>query len=193
MFKGEPIAGIPTYQIVQRGICRSHQEIRLFRRLKVEENVYVGLPNQRYENLLTALFRRSFKRSKEREENLGKVHSLLTASKILPKKNFLAGSLSYGEQKFVMMSRILATGAELVLLDEPTAGLDGEQINDVLSSINRLVSENKTVIVVEHNIDVIMSISDYIFVLDQGSKVAEGEPKDIYQDERVLETYLGER
>jgi ABC-type branched-subunit amino acid transport system ATPase component len=191
LYKGEPVNGIPPHKIVGLGICRSHQELRLFNRLRVMDNVYVGLPNQRYDNILTALFSRRFERSKERKENLEKTSSLLRASNLLPKKDLMTESISYGEQKFVMMNRILATGAELILLDEPTAGLDAGQVEDVLSIVDRLVSEDKTVIVVEHNIDAIMSISDYIFVLDQGRKVSEGTPKDIYQDEKVLKTYLG--
>lgn len=191
LFKGELVKGMPPHKIVGIGICRSYQELRLFNRLRVVDNVYVGLPNQRYDGILTALFSRRFERSRERKENLEKASSLLRASNLLPRKDLLTESLSYGEQKFVMMNRILATGAELILLDEPTAGLDAGQVEDVLSIVGILLSEDKTVIVVEHNIDVIMSISDYIFVLDQGRKVAEGTPKDIYQDEKVLKTYLG--
>ena len=101
-------------------------------------------------------------------------------------------NIHFGEQKFLMVDRILATGAELILLDDPTSGLDAGQIEDVLSIVKALIREGKTVFVVEHNIDVIMSISDYIFVLDQGKKVAEGNPKEIYENEKVLATYLGE-
>ena len=192
VFKGKPVNEMPPHKIVGLGICRSYQELRLFNRLKVVDNVYLGLPNQRYDGILTSLFGRRFARSKERKKNLEKTSSLLRASNLLPRKDMLAERLSYGEQKFVMMERILATGAELILLDEPTGGLDAGQIEDVLSIVGSLISEGKTVIVVEHNIDVIMSISDYIFVLDQGGNVAEGTPKDIYQNEKVLETYLGE-
>ena len=111
---------------------------------------------------------------------------------MLDKKDILAESLSFGEQKFLMVDRILATGAELILLDEPTSGLDAGQIEDALSIIEALIRDGKTVFVVEHNIDVIMSISDYIFVLDQGKKVAEGNPREIHENEKVLRTYLGE-
>jgi ABC-type branched-subunit amino acid transport system ATPase component len=192
VFNGNRIDAMPPHKIVKLGICRSYQELRLFNRLKVMDNVYVGIPNQKYDRILTALFAKRFERSREREENTERVASLLKISNLLSKKDVLAGSLSFGEQKFLMADRILATGADLILLDEPTAGLDAGQIDDVLVLIDNLIQEGKTVFIVEHNIDVIMSISDYIFVLDQGRLAAEGTPKEIYENEKVLETYLGE-
>lgn len=192
LFKGEEIQRIPPHKIVKWGICRSYQELRLFNRLRVIDNVYLGFPAQKYDSILTALLRKRFEKSEERRENLEKASSLLRLSNLLDKKDILAENLSFGEKKFLMVDRILATGAELILLDEPTAGLDVGQIDDVFSIIEALIRDGKTVFVVEHNIDVIMSISDYIFVLDQGKKVAEGKPKEIYENEKVLQTYLGE-
>lgn len=191
LFNGEYIFKTPPHKIVNLGICRSYQELRLFNRLKVIDNVYLGFPGQKYDSILTALWGKRFERSKERRENLEKASSLLKVSHLLDKKDILARNLSFGEQKFLMVDRILATGAELILLDEPTSGLDAGQIEDVLSIIEALVHEGKTVFVVSHNIEVIMSISDYIFVLDQGRKVAEGKPREIYENEKVLQTYLG--
>jgi ABC-type branched-subunit amino acid transport system ATPase component len=191
-FNGDHIYKTPPHKIVKLGICRSYQELRLFNRLRVIDNVYLGFPGQKYDSILTALWGKRFEKSKERRENLEKASSLLKLSNLLDKKDILARNLSFGEQKFLMVDRILATGAELILLDEPTSGLDAGQIEDVLSIVKALIREEKTVFVVEHNIDVIMSISDYIFVLDQGKKVAEGNPKEIYENEKVLETYLGE-
>lgn len=191
-FKGKPIKRMPTFKIVKMGLCRSYQDIRLFNRLSVIENIYIGLPGQRYESLLKAIFGKSFRKSKERKDNMEKASSLLRVSNLLDSKDMLAEKLSYGEQKLIMLNRILATGAELILLDEPTAGLDERQIEDVLAIVNKLISEGKTIILVEHNIDVIMSISDYIYVLDQGKKVAQGTKKEIYKNETVLETYMGE-
>ncbi len=192
LFKGEEIHRIPPHKIVKWGICRSYQELRLFNRLRVIDNVYLGFPAQKYDNILTALWGKRFEKSKERRENLEKASSLLRLSNLLDKKDILAEGLSFGEKKFLMVDRILATGAELILLDEPTAGLDVGQIDDVFSIVEALIRDGKTVFVVEHNIDVIMSISDYIFVLDQGKKVAQGKPKEIYENEKVLQTYLGE-
>ena len=191
-FNGEHFYKTPPHKIVKLGICRSYQELRLFNRLRVIDNVYLGFPDQKYDSILTALWGKRFEKSKERRENLEKASSLLKLSHLLDKKDILARNLSFGEQKFLMVDRILATGAELILLDEPTSGFDAGQIEDVLSIIKTLIREGKTVFVVEHNIDVIMSISDYIFVLDQGKKVAEGKPKEIYENEKVLQTYLGE-
>jgi ABC-type branched-subunit amino acid transport system ATPase component len=191
-FKGDEIKKLPPHKIVKLGICRSYQELRLFRRLRVIDNVYLGFPEQRYDSILRALFGKRFEKSKERKENLATASSLLKLSNLVHKKDILAESLSFGEQKFLMMDRILATGAELILLDEPTSGLDAGQIEGVLAMIQSLIREGKTVLAVEHNIDVIMSISDYIFVLDQGKKVAEGKPREIHENEKVLQTYLGE-
>lgn len=192
LFKGKRIDAMAPHKIVKLGICRSYQELRLFNRLKVMDNVYVGIPGQKYDGILMALLGKRFEKSKERKENVEKVTSLLKLSNLLQRKDQLAESLSFGEQKFLMVDRILATGADLILLDEPTSGLDVEQIEDVLMLIDNLIREGKTVFIVEHNIDVIMSISDFIFVLDQGKLAAGGTPKEIYENERVLETYLGE-
>jgi ABC-type branched-subunit amino acid transport system ATPase component len=192
LLDGNEIHDMPPHKIVKLGICRSYQELRLFNRLKVIDNVYLGFPDQKYDNIFMSLFGKRFEKSQERKNNLEKANSLLKLSNLTKRKDILAENLSFGEQKFLMIDRILATGAELILLDEPTAGLDAKQIDGVLSIIEGLIREGKTIIVVEHNIDVIMAISDYIFVLDQGKLVAEGKPKDIQSDEKVLETYLGE-
>lgn len=192
LLDGNEIRKMPPHKIVKLGICRSYQELRLFNRLKVVDNVYLGFPDQKYDSILKSLFGKRFEKSNERRNNLEKASSLLKLSNLEDRKGILAESLSFGEQKFLMIDRILATRAELILLDEPTAGLDAMQIDDVLSIIDTLIREGKTIVVVEHNIDVIMSISDYIFVLDQGEKVAEGTPKEIHKNEKVLQTYLGE-
>ena len=192
LFKGKSIYEHPPHDIVKLGICRSYQELRLFNRLKVLDNVCLGLPNQKYDSILKSLFGKRYSKSAEYENTLDKALSLLKLSGLSDKRDILAESLSYGEQKFLMIDRILATGADLILLDEPTAGLDANQITKILEIINNLINNGKTVVIVEHNIDVIMTICDYIIVLDQGRKVAEGTPKEIYQNEKVLQTYLGE-
>jgi ABC-type branched-subunit amino acid transport system ATPase component len=192
LLDGNKIHDMPPHKIVKLGICRSYQELRLFNRLKVIDNVYLGFPDQKYDSIFVSLFGKRFEKSQERKNNLEKANSLLEVSNLTKRKDVLAENLSFGDQKFLMIDRILATRAELILLDEPTAGLDAKQIDGVLSIIDGLIREGKTIIVVEHNIDVIMSISDYIFVLDQGELVAEGKPKNIQSDEKVLQTYLGE-
>jgi branched-chain amino acid transport system ATP-binding protein len=191
-FKGQRITKELTHKIVKLGLCRSYQDIRLFNKLKVIENVYIGLPNQKYDKIFKAIFGKAFEKSKERKINIKKAEELLDESNLLDSKDMMADKLSYGQQKLIMMNRILATGAELILLDEPTAGLDGKQIEDVIETIRDLISKDKTIILVEHNIDVIMAISDFIYVLDQGMLVAQGSKKDIYKNETVLQTYMGE-
>jgi len=191
-FKGTNINALQPHKIVRFGICRSYQELRLFNQLRVLDNVCLGLPNQKYDSILKSIFGKRYEKSKEKKEVIEKASSLLEVSNLLHKKDVFAESLSYGEQKLLSVDRILATGADLILLDEPTQGLDVRQIEDILSLVKRLINEGKTVFIVEHNIDVIMSISDYIFVLDGGRKVAEGTAKEIYENEKVLQTYLGE-
>lgn len=190
-FKGEAINGMKPCDVVRKGICRSFQELRLFHHMTVFDNVFLALQGQKNENLFRALVQgRDYAEEKRRAEE--KTLGLLEFVDLAEKRNNLADDLSYGEQKLLSLARILATDAELLLLDEPTSGLDSKFIDQMLSLARDLIRQGKTVLLVEHNMDLIMEISDWIFVLHQGQKIAEGNPEEIHKNEEVIRVYLGE-
>jgi branched-chain amino acid transport system ATP-binding protein len=190
-FKGQAINGMKPCDVVRKGICRSFQELRLFHHMTVFDNVFLALQRQRNENPFRALLRgRDYTEEKRRSEE--KTLGLLEFVDLAEKRNNLADDLSYGEQKLLSLARILATDAELLLLDEPTSGLDSKFIDQILSLARDLIRQGKTVLLVEHNMDLIMEISDWIFVLHQGQKIGEGNPEEIHKNEEVIRVYLGE-
>ena len=190
-FKGEAINGMKPCHVVRKGICRSFQELRLFHHMTVFDNVFLALQGQRNENPFRALVRgRGYAVEKRRGEE--KTLGLLEFVQLAEKRNNLADDLSYGEQKLLSLARILATDAEMLLLDEPTSGLDSKYIGQILSLARDLIRQGKTILLVEHNMDLIMEISDWIFVLHQGQKIAEGTPEEIHKNEEVIRVYLGE-
>jgi len=190
-FKGEAINGMKPSYVVRKGICRSFQELRLFHHMTVSDNVFLALQGQKNENPLRALVRgRNYAEEKRRSEE--KTLRLLEFVTLAEKQNNLADDLSYGEQKLLSLARVLATDAELILLDEPTSGLDSKFIDQILSLAGDLIRQGKTILLVEHNMDLIMEISDWVFVLHQGKKIAEGPPAEIHKNEEVIRVYLGE-
>ena len=190
-FKGEAIHGMKPFHVVRKGICRSFQELRLFHHMTVSDNVFLALQGQKNENPFRALVRgKNYAEEKRRSEE--KTLRLLEFVALAEKRNNLADDLSYGEQKLLSLARILATDAEMILLDEPTSGLDSKFIDQILSLSEDLIRQGKTILLVEHNMDLIMEISDWIFVLHQGKKIAEGPPEEIHKNEEVIRVYLGE-
>jgi len=190
-FKGETIQGTSPCHVVRKGIGRSFQELRLFHHMTVFDNVSLALQGQKNENPFRALVRGK-KYAAEKKQAEEKTFGLLEFVNLAEKRNHLADDLSYGEQKLLSLARILATDAELLLLDEPTSGLDSKFIDHILSLARDLIRQGKTVLLVEHNMDLVMKISDWIFVLHQGLKIAEGPPDAIHKNEEVIRVYLGE-
>jgi ABC-type branched-subunit amino acid transport system ATPase component len=171
-FRGEQINRLRPFQIAHRGVGRTFQMIRVFPELTAFENLIV--------------VSRDSPAVAER-----KARELLEFVKLDRLRSEYAGNLSYGQQKLLEFARVLMTDPEMILLDEPAAGVNRTLLNDLLEAIRNLRSRGKTVFIVEHDMKVVMDLSEKIFVLDYGEKIAEGPPGIIQANERVIEAYFG--
>jgi branched-chain amino acid transport system ATP-binding protein len=191
LFYGESIRGKGTNIIASLGISRTYQNIRLFSNLTAIENVLVGLHHSFHETWLDAVLHT---RRYQREEQLSLREATRWLSFVGLKgiANSSAGSLPYGAQRRLEIARALAGKPRLLLLDEPTAGMNPQETLEMTTLIRRMRDEfNITIILIEHDMHVVMGISDTITVLDFGKKLAEGKPAEIQSNERVIEAYLG--
>lgn len=190
-FKGERIDGLTPDAIAKRGLCRTFQIAKAPEKLTVLENMLLAAKGQRGENPVSALFKRPLVSRSERG-NLHRAMELLTVLQLVALKNEYAGNLSGGQKKLLSLGRILMQDPDLILLDEPTAGVNPTLANDLLKTMRELQKElKKTFLIVEHNMKIIANLCEKVFVLNFGKLLAEGTPEEIQQDEQVLKAYLG--
>lgn len=189
-FKGKDITGLPPHKIVDLGIALTFQDLRLFQKLTVLQNVLLGLQQRRGEHLFHALWG-GRRLTAEEERDLQKARDLLRQVELEAKSDDRVENLSYGEQKLLSLARVLATDAELLMLDEPASGLPLGEVDRMLRLIQSLVRQGKTIFIVEHNMEAVMGLSDWIIVLNFGEKIASGTPAEIQKNEQVIKVYLG--
>ena len=191
LFKGTPIQNLKPHKIISLGLARTFQNVRLFKKMTVLENALVGRHCKINSTFFDDLFHTPKKRKEEKEIRTI-VLELLEMFNLENQADEKANNLPYGDQRKLEIVRGLASNPDVILLDEPAAGMNPQETEDLIQLIGQIKNLGITIVLVEHDMKVVMGISDRIFVLDHGKKIAQGTPDSIKNNEKVIEAYLGQ-
>ncbi len=190
IFNDEVISGLKPWEICERGLSRTYQVIKIFKGMSVLDNVLVGMHTQIKGNFWSDVFAVRTKKIREKEAK-EKAMEILTLMGLVEYADFSANSLSYGQQRLLEIARCLATNPKLVLLDEPAAGMNAKEKLELNQRIREIIRRGVTILLVEHDMEMVMSIADKIYVINRGMNIAEGTPEEIRVNPDVIEAYLG--
>ena len=188
-FNGKELSGVPPYRVARMGMVRTFQLTKALSKLTVIENMRLGATGQRGESVFSAMFKGLW--GAQEKENTLRAEEILARFKLDTKRDDFAGSLSGGQRKLLEMARALMVQPELVMLDEPMAGVNPALTQSLLGHVKDLREEGMTVLFVEHDMDMVRDISDWVIVMAQGQVIAEGPPLEVMADQRVIDAYLG--
>jgi len=189
LFNGRDLAGVPAYKVARMGMIRTFQLTKALSKMTVIENMRLGATGQKGEKILSSIF--GFLWSGQEKAITAKADELLERFNMFAKREDFAGSLSGGQRKLLEMARALMTDPEMVMLDEPMAGVNPALTQSLLQHIKDLREQGMTVLFVEHDMDMVRDISDWVIVMAQGKVIAEGPPDEVMRDEAVIVAYLG--
>jgi ABC-type branched-subunit amino acid transport system ATPase component len=190
LFEGEELRGLAPHQVAERGISRTFQDLRLFGSMTVLETVMVSFQHQLGERPWAVFLRPAAVRRQERELR-ERAAGILDRVGLAGREQRIAATLSYAEQKLLVIARSMAMQADVWLLDEPASGLDGDALIQFAALLRGLVDDGQTVLIVEHNLRLVSQVSDWVLFLDQGLLKAEGTPEEIFANRELQEIYMG--
>jgi len=190
LYRGRDVTKLKPHEVVAAGLARSFQDLKLFTKLTVVENILVSLPAQPGDRPLDVYFRPGLVRRADRE-NVARALEIASFVGLLAKADETAANLSYAEEKLLVIARLLATGADVLLLDEPLSGLDTVTVERICGVIRDLARANKAVCIIEHNLEVIRGVCDEIVFIDEGRVLTKGPPDTLMRDRELAERYFG--
>lgn len=189
-YKGEDITGMEPHKIAGRGILRTFQNIRLFKEMSVAENIMAGYHTKSKQKWYHAIIHTPFYK-KDEKASWEKVNELMKFFNLSQYATTPTGDLSYGNQRKVEMARALAANPELLILDEPAAGLNENETKELTEIIKQISKMDIGIMMIEHDMEMVMNLTDYITVINFGKEISQGEPSFVQDDPRVIEAYIG--